>query len=208
MEQYRAADVAIIDYGMGNLRSVAKAFEQLGAVTAVTRSPQVLLAANRIVLPGVGAFGDGMANLRQYSLDHVVYQAIAERKPFLGICLGMQMLFADSEEAPGVKGLGVFPGSVRKIAASNLKVPHMGWNSLRLQNPSPLFRQLPAEPFVYFVHSYYAVPSDASLVTAATDYGGRVTAAVGRDQVQAVQFHPEKSSANGLCILRGFLAME
>lgn len=208
MKQHSIADVAIIDYGMGNLRSVTKAFEQLGAVTVVTRSPQLLMNAKRIVLPGVGAFGDGMRSLRQYGLDHVIYQVIADDKPFLGICLGLQMLFEGSEEAPAEKGLGIFPGMVRKIAAIDLKVPHMGWNSLRFQNSSPLFRRLPAEPFVYFVHSYHAVPADSSLLTASAFYGESITAAVGSSRIQAVQFHPEKSSTNGNCILRNFLDME
>ncbi|KYZ75195.1 imidazole glycerol phosphate synthase subunit HisH [Anaerosporomusa subterranea] len=203
-----AADVAIIDYGMGNLRSVAKAFEKLGAVVAVTRSPEVIVTAKRVVLPGVGAFGDCMDNIRQYGLDTVIYQLIADDKPFLGICLGLQMLFEGSDEAPGVKGLGIFPGFVRKIEASGLKVPHMGWNSLQFHQTSLLFNQLSAAPFVYFVHSYHAVPADPSLLTASTTYGGIVTAAVGRGKVQAVQFHPEKSSASGMSILNNFLAVE
>jgi glutamine amidotransferase len=201
-------DVAIIDYGMGNLRSVAKAFEKLGAVVAVTRSPEIVAAANRVVLPGVGAFGDCMGNIRQYGLDTVIYQVITDNKPFLGICLGLQMLFEGSDEAPGVKGLGIFPGFVRRIEASGLKVPHMGWNSLQFHQSSLLFNRLPADPFVYFVHSYHAVPADRSLLTASAFYGESVTAAVGRGKVQAVQFHPEKSSAAGMSILNNFLAAE
>lgn len=203
-----AADVAIIDYGMGNLRSVAKAFEKLGADVSVTRSPDVVTTAKRVVLPGVGAFGDCMQNIRQYGLDTVIYQVIADNKPFLGICLGLQMLFDGSDEAPGVKGLGVFPGFVRKIEAAGLKVPHMGWNRLCFPHSSLLFNQLPADPFVYFVHSYHAVPADPSLLTASATYGEIITAAVGRGKIQAVQFHPEKSSAAGMSILNNFLAME
>lgn len=203
-----AADVAIIDYGMGNLGSVAKAFAKLGAAVAVTRSPDAVAAASRVVLPGVGAFGDCMNNIRQYGLDSVIYRLIADEKPFLGICLGLQMLFEGSDEAPGVSGLGILPGFVRKLAAPGLKIPHMGWNSLHLQQSSRLFDDLAADPFVYFVHSYHAVPADLSLITATTAYGGDVTAAVGRGRVQAVQFHPEKSGAVGMGILQNFLTAQ
>lgn len=208
MSQTDVADVAVIDYGMGNLRSVAKAFEKLGAVVTVTRSPEAIAAAGKVVLPGVGAFGDCMANLRRFQLDGAIYRVLESGKPFLGICLGLQMLFEGSEEDPGVKGLGIFPGVVKQIEAPGLKIPHMGWNSLELHQASPLFAGLPAEPFVYFVHSYHAVPTDKSLLTAGASYGSPVTAAVGRGHIQAVQFHPEKSSAVGMTILRNFLAME
>ena len=201
-------DVAIIDYGMGNLRSVAKALEKLGSTVIVTHSPDLIAAAGRVVLPGVGAFGDCMANIRQLGLDTVIGDVICEGKPFLGICLGLQMLFEGSEEDPGVKGLGIFPGVVQKIQAPGLKVPHMGWNCLDFHQSSPLFRDLPRQAFVYFVHSYHAVPAEGALLTASTTYGERVTAAVGRGNVQAVQFHPEKSSTAGMMILRNFLAME
>ncbi|MDU4961569.1 MAG: imidazole glycerol phosphate synthase subunit HisH [Sporomusaceae bacterium] len=204
----RRPDVAIIDYGMGNLGSVAKAFASLGVAAAVTRSPEMIAAAARVVLPGVGAFGDCMDTIRRCGLDRIIYQAIADDKPFLGICLGLQLLFEGSEEAPGVSGLGVFPGFVRKIEAPGLKVPHMGWNRLQFRADGGLFAQLPAAPFVYFVHSYHAVPLEPSLVTAVAAYGGEVTAAVGRGRVQAVQFHPEKSSAAGMHILQNFLAVE
>lgn len=200
--------IAIIDYGMGNLYSVEKALIKLGADASITSDPQIIAAADHVVLPGVGAFGDCMRNLEQSGLVPVIHKVIAEGIPFLGICLGLQLLFEGSEEDPGVAGLGVFPGMVRKIIAPGLKIPHMGWNSLRIERRSPLFEQLQPNPYVYFVHSYHAVPNDPELVTAVTDYGGPVTAAVGRGNVQAVQFHPEKSSSVGMQILKGFKGMK
>lgn len=196
--------IAIIDYGMGNLFSVEKAFVKLGAKVVVTSSPEVILAADKVVLPGVGAFGDCMNNLISYGLVDVIKQVIARGTPFLGICLGLQLLFEGSEEDPQVKGLGVFPGMVRKIVAPTLKIPHMGWNSLEFIGENPLFSQDSGDSYVYFVHSYHAVPTDLSLITAVTQYGGRVTAAIGRGNVQAVQFHPEKSGTVGLGILSNF----
>ncbi|MBP2641226.1 MAG: Imidazole glycerol phosphate synthase subunit hisH [Firmicutes bacterium] len=200
--------IAIIDYGMGNLYSVEKALIKLGADASITSDPQIIAAADHVVLPGVGAFGDCMRNLEQSGLVPVIHKVISEGIPFLGICLGLQLLFDGSEEDPGVAGLGIFPGMVRKIIAPGLKIPHMGWNSLRIERQSPLFEQLQANPYVYFVHSYHAVPNDPELVTAVTDYGGPVTAAVGRGNVQAVQFHPEKSSSVGMQILKGFKGMK
>lgn len=199
--------IAIIDYGMGNLHSAAKALEKVGAQVAVTRDPELVRQADKVVLPGVGAFGDCMKNLNERGLAPVIHEVIAAGKPFLGICVGLQMLFEGSEEDPGVAGLGIFKGLVRKIVAPGLKVPHMGWNSLALQAASPLFQGLPPAAYVYFVHSFHAVPTDESCITAVTDYGGQVTAAVGRGLVQAVQFHPEKSSAVGLKILANFKEM-
>ncbi|MDR3566131.1 MAG: imidazole glycerol phosphate synthase subunit HisH [Negativicutes bacterium] len=196
--------IAIIDYGMGNLYSVEKAFARLGAEAVVTSDPAVIGAAAKVILPGVGAFGDCMHNLEEYKLVPVIKEVAARGTPFLGICLGLQMLFEGSEEDPGVAGLGIFPGMVRKINAPGLKIPHMGWNSLELGSPSPLLAGLPAAAYVYFVHSYHAVPADPGLVTAATEYGERVTAAVGRANIQAVQFHPEKSGDVGLKILQNF----
>ncbi|MHC1745599.1 MAG: imidazole glycerol phosphate synthase subunit HisH [Negativicutes bacterium] len=200
--------IAIIDYGMGNLYSVEKALIKLGADASITSDPQIIAAADHVVLPGVGAFGDCMRNLEQSGLVPVIHKVISEGIPFLGICLGLQLLFDGSEEDPGVAGLGIFPGMVRKIIAPGLKIPHMGWNSLRIERQSPLFEQLQPNPYVYFVHSYHAVPNDPELVTAVTDYGGPVTAAVGRGNVQAVQFHPEKSSSVGMQILKGFKGMK
>ena len=199
--------IAIIDYGMGNLHSAAKALEKVGAQVAVTRDPELVRQADKVILPGVGAFGDCMKNLNERGLAPVIHEVIAAGKPFLGICVGLQMLFEGSEEDPGVAGLGIFKGLVRKIVAPGLKVPHMGWNSLALQAASPLFQGLPPAAYVYFVHSFHAVPTDESCITAVTDYGGQVTAAVGRGLVQAVQFHPEKSSAVGLKILANFKEM-
>ena len=199
--------IAIIDYGMGNLHSAAKALEKVGAGVTVTRDPAEVRRADQVVLPGVGAFGDCMNNLRQRNLEAVIHEVIAAGKPFLGICVGLQMLFEGSEEDPGIPGLGIFKGMVRKIVAPGLKIPHMGWNNLVLQGASPLFAGLPASAYVYFVHSFHAVPADPAVVTAVTDYGGPVTAAVGRGLVQAVQFHPEKSSAVGLQILTNFKEM-
>ena len=199
--------IAIIDYGMGNLHSAAKALEKVGAQVSVTRDPELVRQADKVVLPGVGAFGDCMKNLNERGLAPVIHEVIAAGKPFLGICVGLQMLFEGSEEDPGVAGLGIFKGLVRKIVAPGLKVPHMGWNSLALQAASPLFQGLPPAAYVYFVHSFHAVPTDESCITAVTDYGGQVTAAVGRGLIQAVQFHPEKSSAVGLKILANFKEM-
>jgi len=200
--------IAIIDYGMGNLYSVEKALIKLGADASITSDPQIIATADHVVLPGVGAFGDCMRNLEQSGLVPVIHKVIADGVPFLGICLGLQLLFDGSEEDPGVAGLGIFSGMVRKIIAPGLKIPHMGWNSIRIERQSPLFEQLQPNPYVYFVHSYHAVPNDPELITAVTDYGGPVTAAVGRGNVQAVQFHPEKSSSVGMQILKGFKGMK
>ena len=199
--------IAIIDYGMGNLHSAAKAFEIIGAKVTVTRDPEEVRRADQVVLPGVGAFGDCMNNLNDRGLAPVIHEVIAAGKPFLGICVGLQLLFEGSEEDPGIPGLGVFKGMIRKIIAPGLKIPHMGWNNLAFRTNSPLFCGLPAPAFVYFVHSYHAVPTDPGIVTAVTDYGGPVTAAVGQGLVQAVQFHPEKSSTVGLKILANFKEM-
>jgi glutamine amidotransferase len=196
--------IAIIDYGVGNLYSVEKAFVRLGADAVVTGDPAAIMGAAKVVLPGVGAFGDCMSNLAEYGLTDVVREVAAKGTPLLGICVGLQILFAGSEEDPGVPGLGIFPGMVRRLVAPGLKVPHMGWNSLGLSGVSPLFAGLPENPYVYFVHSYHAVPDDPALITAWTEYGGRVTAAVGRGNVHAVQFHPEKSGDAGLKILANF----
>ena len=199
--------ITIIDYGMGNLHSAAKALEKVGAQVKVTSDPELVRQADKVILPGVGAFGDCMKNLNERGLAPVIHEVIAAGKPFLGICVGLQMLFEGSEEDPGVAGLGIFKGMVRKIAAPGLKIPHMGWNNLEYRTSSSLFQGLPPAAYVYFVHSFHAVPTDESCITAVTDYGGQVTAAVGRGLVQAVQFHPEKSSAVGLKILANFKEM-
>ena len=194
--------IVIIDYGMGNLHSVNKAMKYVGAEVEVTSEAAKIAKADKVILPGVGAFGDCMLNLEKYGLVPVIKETLASGKPFLGICLGLQLLFEGSEEAPGIQGLGFFKGQVEKIK-TDLKVPHMGWNSLILKTPSPLLTKA-ADGYVYFVHSFHAVPEDKGIITAVCDYGTEVTAAVGRGNVQAVQFHPEKSSKVGLGILQSF----
>lgn len=199
--------IAIIDYGRGNLYSVEKAFTKLGAETVVTSDPDRIATAEKVVLPGVGAFGDCMHNLEQAGLVDVIRQVVERGTPFLGICLGLQLLFEGSEEDPGVAGLGIIPGMVRRIEAPELKIPHMGWNSLQWHTASPLFTRMPERPYVYFVHSYHAVPKDQKVITATTIYGQVVTAAIGQGNVQAVQFHPEKSSTLGMQMLANFKEM-
>ena len=194
--------IVIIDYGMGNLHSVNKAMKYVGAEVEVTSEATKIAKADKVILPGVGAFGDCMLNLEKYGLVPVIKETLASDKPFLGICLGLQLLFEGSEEAPGIQGLGFFKGQVEKIK-TDLKVPHMGWNSLVLKNPSPLLAKS-ADGYVYFVHSFHAVPEDKAIITAVCNYGIEVTAAVGRANVQAVQFHPEKSSKVGLGSLQAF----
>lgn len=199
--------IAILDYGIGNLFSVQKAFAYLGAEAVVTGGAEDVRAAERIVLPGVGAFGDCMKNLAASGLVPALTERIAAGVPLLGICVGMQMLFEGSDESPEAKGLGIFRGRVRRIRAEGLKVPHMGWNSLRIERRGPidLFAGLAEKPFVYFVHSYHAEPEDTSLITATAEYGERLTAAVAKDNICATQFHPEKSGDVGLQILKNFI---
>ena len=175
--------IVIIDYGMGNLHSVNKAMKYVGAEVEVTSEAAKIAKADKVILPGVGAFGDCMLNLEKYGLVPVIKETLASEKPFLGICLGLQLLFEGSEEAPGIQGLGFFKGQVEKIK-TDLKVPHMGWNSLILKTPSPLLTKA-ADGYVYFVHSFHAVPEDKSIITAVCNYGTEVTAAVGRANVQA-----------------------
>lgn len=194
--------ITIIDYGMGNLYSVCNAIAAVGGEPVVTSDKDVIAAAEKIILPGVGAFGDCMANLQKSGLIPVIMDALHSGKPFLGICLGMQVLFEGSDEAPAVAGLGFFKGQV-KYLATDYKIPHMGWNKLELRSPSPLLKEAEGQ-YVYFVHSFHCVPEDKSLVTAVCDYGMEVTASVGRGNVQAFQFHPEKSSRVGAGLLRAF----
>lgn len=196
----------IIDYGMGNLHSVHKALMQVGADVIISSDKKVIASGTKVILPGVGAFGDCMLNLEKYDLINVILQTLASGKPFLGICLGEQLLFEGSEEAPGVAGLGFFKGQVEKIK-TNLKIPHMGWNNLTLKNPSPLLTEADGK-YVYFVHSYHGVPEDKSIITSVCEYGCEITASVGKDNVQAVQFHPEKSSVVGMKILKAFKEWE
>ena len=200
--------IAIIDYGVGNLYSVQKAFAALGADAKITNQAADILAADKVVLPGVGAFGECMQKLTDSGLIPAIRTCADSGKPLLGICVGLQILFEGSEESPGVRGLGLLQGMVRKIQAPELKVPHMGWNSLsivRPRRPVDLFAGLAANPYVYFVHSYHAVPDNPSVVTAWTEYGGKLTAAVASGGIQATQFHPEKSGDVGLQILKNFV---
>lgn len=202
--------IAIIDYNAGNLKSVRRAFEHTGAVCKATSEESEILSADAVVLPGVGAFRDCMDNLTLRGLDKTVKKCIDKGMPFLGICLGFQMLFECSEEnqvgESQVKGLGIFKGSVRQFPPDmGLKVPHMGWNSLDIMKDSPLFEGLPEKSFVYFVHSYYVESADRSLVSACSEYGIRFDAAMSCGKVHAVQFHPEKSGDLGLGMIHNFV---
>ena len=198
--------VAIIDYDAGNLRSVEKALEALGAETVVTRDPEVIAGSSRVILPGVGSFGDAMERLNQYGLPDVIRMTVSGNKPFLGFCLGLQLLFEESEESPGVPGLGILKGKILKIPQTEgLKIPHMGWNSLNLKPDSRLFAGIRDQEYVYFVHSYYLKAQEESQVAATTWYGTEIHAAVEAGNVFACQFHPEKSGDTGLRILKNFL---
>jgi imidazole glycerol-phosphate synthase subunit HisH len=196
--------IAIIDYGSGNVRSVFNALRSLGADVKLTADAGEIRSAERVVLPGVGAFGDCVRGVAERGLWDVVRDSLSNGRPFLGICVGYQMLFDESEESPGVKGFGFFPGKVRRFSTPGLKVPQIGWNALDLQ-PHALWTGLPERPHVYFVHSYYCTPVDESVVIARSDYGGPFAAAAARGPVAGVQFHPEKSQAVGLGILKNFL---
>ncbi len=197
--------IAIIDYGMGNLRSVQKAFEKVGHQAIVTSDPAQVAAAAKVVLPGVGAFEDAAAELRRLDLVKPVLQAIDSGKPFLGICLGLQLLFDVSYENGRHEGLGVLRGEcVRFDLPKDYAVPHMGWNQLNIRRPAPVLSGVAEGAYVYFVHSYYVVPKDAEVIAAETDYGGPFCAMVWRDNVFATQFHPEKSQAEGLKMLKNF----
>ena len=199
--------IAIIDYGAGNIRSVEKALTYIGCKVVVTKDPQVLQAADAAVLPGVGSFGDAMHELRARGLEEPIRAFIAAGKPFLGICLGLQILFESSEESPGVEGLGLLKGKVLRIpAGEGLKIPHMGWNSLRIRAQEGLFSRLDGEPYVYFVHSYY-LKAEEDIVTATAEYGVTIHAAVQKGNLMACQFHPEKSGIAGLELLRSFAAL-
>ena len=199
---------AIIDYDAGNLRSVEKALQALGEETVITRDREEILAADRVILPGVGAFGDAMEKLHQYGLVEIIRQVVQKGTPFLGICLGQQLLFEESEESQGVPGLGILKGKIRRIPNTpGLKIPHMGWNSLTLCPGTRLFSGLGEEPYVYFVHSYYLEAADPEIVAASADYGVVIHAAVETGNVFACQFHPEKSSDTGLQILKNFISL-
>ena len=200
--------IAMIDYDAGNIKSVEKALQKLGADVVITKDPQVILSADKVILPGVGSFGDAMNNLRKYGLDDVIHQVVENGTPFLGICLGLQLLFERSDESPEATGLGILKGEILRIPdAEGLKIPHMGWNSLHLQNDGRLFKGLKENDYVYFVHSYYLKAEDEEIVKATTNYSVNIHASVEKDNVFACQFHPEKSSDVGLQILKNFVEL-
>lgn len=200
---------AIIDYDAGNIKSVEKALLKLGDEAVTTRDKDAILRAERVILPGVGSFGSAMQQLKKYELDKVIYEVVQERKPFLGICLGLQLLFEGSEENGGAEGLGILKGNIVKIPdAPGLKIPHIGWNSLSLQNQGRLFAGIADQPYVYFVHSYYLKAKDEHIVKAVTDYGVSIHASVEQDNLFACQFHPEKSSTVGIQILQNFVKLQ
>lgn len=200
--------IAIIDYDAGNIKSVEKALLSLGEEPVITRDKEQILNADKVILPGVGAFGDAMQKLKEYGMDKVIHEVVAKETPLLGICLGLQLLFERSDEAPGVEGLGVLNGEILRIPdMEGLKIPHMGWNSLRLINDGRLFRGLDDESYVYFVHSYYLKATDERIVKATTEYSTLIHAAVEQGNVFACQFHPEKSSDTGLHILKNFVEL-
>ena len=196
--------IVIVDAGIGNLRSVQKAFEHVGAVPAITDEPAAVAEAEAVVLPGVGAFGDGIDGLRSRGLDRAIFDTIERGVPFFGICVGLQLLFEESEEMGTHRGLGVLPGRVVRFP-KHLTVPHMGWNQIEQRRSHPLLRGVPDGAFAYFAHSYHAVSDDESSVVATTDYGGPFLSVVARDNVCAIQFHPEKSQQVGLTLLHNFV---
>jgi len=203
--------IAIIDYGMGNLRSVQKGFERMGREAVVTRDPKTILDAGKVVLPGVGAFPDCMRNLEEYGLIDAVKQSIRAGKPFLGICLGLQLLFTESEEFGLSKGLDIIKGRVVRFKGpefSDLKIPHMGWNSLSIKRRPPAFQDVPEGSHVYFVHSFHVVPEDKGVIATTTNYGIDFVSSIWKDNILAVQFHPEKSQSLGLSILKRFGEMK
>ncbi len=198
--------IAIIDYDAGNIKSVEKALQYLGEETVITRDAQTILSADGVILPGVGAFGDAMEKLHAYGLVSVIRECVEKKIPFLGVCLGLQLMFESSEESPGVEGLSLLPGKIVRIPADGgLKVPHIGWNSLKFPNEGKLFRGLAEDTYVYFVHSFYLQAEEAEIVKATTEYGTLIHASVEKDNVFACQFHPEKSSDAGMQILRNFI---
>lgn len=201
--------IAIIDYDAGNVKSVEKAIQFLGEETVLTRDAEIILSADKVILPGVGAFGDAMEKLRRYGLVEVIRQVTAKGTPFLGICLGLQLLFESSEESPGVEGLGILKGKIVRIPEGvGLKIPHIGWNSIAYPNQGRLYKGINENSYVYFVHSYYLQTDDREIVTAETEYGVKMQVSVEKNNVFACQFHPEKSSETGLAILKNFIQIQ
>ena len=200
--------IAVIDYDAGNIRSVEKALLLLGQEVCITQDAGEILSADKVILPGVGAFGDAMDNIRKRGLEPVIRQVADKGTPYLGICLGLQLLFERSEEAPGVKGLGLIKGEILKIPEKEgMKIPHMGWNSLHLEHDGKLFRGIEEQAYVYFVHSYYLKAEDENIVKASTEYCTHIHASVEKGNIFACQFHPEKSSDVGLHILKNFIEL-
>ena len=198
--------IAVLDYDAGNIKSVEKALNYLGEEVKITRDREEILSADGVILPGVGAFGDAMEKLHQYGLVKVIREVAERELPFLGICLGLQLMFESSEETPGVEGLHLLDGRIRRIpAAPGLKIPHIGWNDLTFPNEGRLFRGVDEHAYVYFVHSYYLEAADPSIVTATTEYGTLIHASVEKNNIFACQFHPEKSSRIGMKILQNFI---
>ena len=197
--------IAIIDYDAGNIKSVEKALNYLGEEAIITRDHDEIVNSDKVILPGVGAFADAMEKIRHYGLEETIHEVVEKNIPFLGICLGLQLMFESSDEGPGVKGLGLLPGKILRIPKSgDLKIPHMGWNSLEVKPGAKLFKGLSDNPYVYFVHSYYLKADDEAIVAASTEYSTHIHASVEKDNVFACQFHPEKSSETGLRILKNF----
>lgn len=200
--------ISIIDYDAGNIKSVEKAFQFLGEEAIITRDQDIILNSDKVILPGVGAFGDAMEKLHRYKLVNTIYDVIDSKKPFLGICLGLQLLYESSDETPGVTGLGILDGVIKKIPSKEgYKIPHMGWNSLDINPSAKLFRGIEQQAYVYFVHSYYLQAKNRSEVMATTDYVTEIHASVEKENIFACQFHPEKSSDVGLHILRNFIEL-
>ncbi|MDO4168436.1 MAG: imidazole glycerol phosphate synthase subunit HisH [Lachnospiraceae bacterium] len=199
--------IAIIDYDAGNIKSVEKAVQYLGEEAVITRDKDVILSSDKVILPGVGAFGDAMDKINTYGLKNTIYDVVDKKTPFLGICLGLQLLFKTSEESPGATGLGILDGEILRIPAKEgLKIPHMGWNSLEITEGAKLFKGITGNPYVYFVHSYY-LKANEDIVAATTEYSTLIHASVEKENVFACQFHPEKSSAVGLKILQNFIEL-
>lgn len=200
--------IAIIDYDAGNIKSVDKAFKYIGEDIVISRDRDEILAADKVVLPGVGAFGDAMQKIKDYNLVNTIYDVVDKKTPFLGICLGLQLLFESSDETPGVTGLGILPGEILRIPDKpGFKIPHIGWNSLELTNEGRLFKGIDEQAYVYFVHSYYLKAREENIVKASTEYVTHIHASVEKDNVFACQFHPEKSGDVGIDILKNFVAI-